>query len=266
MAQSEHIITAPAAQPLDVIEARLHVRRDDVSDDVKLKFCITAARNAAEMRTARQLVAARWRATLDSFVGYKITLQKSPVMLVESIQYVAIDGTTQTVPSTDYKVDYSAEPCRITPIFGKIWPVPLPQIGSVTVTYLAGFAAPFTVSGNNISASGWKPLAVGDALRLSNSGGVLPAPLKEETDYTVNTIVSPGIYTLALAGTPVTLTDSGTGTSFIGVVPESVKAWMLYRIGSLYENREEVLIVDRGRMENLPYIDSLLDADTVVTY
>jgi len=270
MSQSEQIITAPTAQPIDVIEARRHVRQDDVTDDAKIKACIMAARNAAEMRTQRQLIGARWMATLDGFYsaarGQVIKLQKSPVLLVESIQYLAMDGSTQTVPATDYKVDYSSEPCRITPVFGKIWPIPLPQIGSVTITYLAGFATPFTASGSNIAVSVWKPLIVGAVLRLSNSGGALPAPLQVDTDYTINTVVSPGVYTLALNGVAVTLTDSGSGTNFIGVVSESTRAWMLLRIGALYETREEVAVGTRIVVLELPFADCLLDADTVRDY
>ena len=42
-------------------------------------------------------------------------------------------------------------------------------------------------------------------------------------------------------------------------VPQGIKTWMLIRIGTLYENREEVAILNRGKVEALPYVDTLLD-------
>jgi hypothetical protein len=49
-------------------------------------------------------------------------------------------------------------------------------------------------------------------------------------------------------------------------VPQGIKNWMLIRIATLYENREEVAILSRGKVEPLPFVDRLLDAYRVVTY
>jgi hypothetical protein len=50
-------------------------------------------------------------------------------------------STWQVMPATDYTVDLACEPARITPVFGKIWPITLPQIGAVTVTFDTGYGA-----------------------------------------------------------------------------------------------------------------------------
>jgi hypothetical protein len=42
-------------------------------------------------------------------------------------------------------------------------------------------------------------------------------------------------------------------------VPEEIKHWIMMRVGTLYENREEVAILNRGKVEALPFVDSLLD-------
>lgn len=42
-------------------------------------------------------------------------------------------------------------------------------------------------------------------------------------------------------------------------VPENFRHWMLLRIGTLYANREEVAIMTRGKVDPLPFVDSLLD-------
>lgn len=42
-------------------------------------------------------------------------------------------------------------------------------------------------------------------------------------------------------------------------VPENIRSWMLLRIGSLYENREDVT---DGTANPLPHVDALLEPDT----
>lgn len=42
-------------------------------------------------------------------------------------------------------------------------------------------------------------------------------------------------------------------------VPEGIRQWILLRVGTMYENREEVAILGRGKVEPLPFVDSLLD-------
>jgi hypothetical protein len=43
------------------------------------------------------------------------------------------------MPALTYTVDAACEPARITPVFGQIWPICLPQIGAVSVTFDAGY-------------------------------------------------------------------------------------------------------------------------------
>lgn len=274
------LITPPSAEPLTLDEAKLHLRVDINDDDTLIGALIAAARDYAEGETHKQMVSARWKQVLDSFPGpsligipygrpftlpgHAIYLQRAPVIRVVSIQYLDMAGTVQTMPESDYTVDYTSEPVRITPVFGKIWPIPLPQIGAVWVNFDAGFAAPIKVDAatGTIGAPGWSALDVGAAVRLSNGGGVLPAPLAPMTDYFVHSVVSEGVYTLSatLGGDQIALSDAGSGQSFIGVVPEGLKAWLKIRLSTLYENREEVAIMNRGTIQALPYVDRLLDA------
>ncbi|MFM7010835.1 MAG: head-tail connector protein, partial [Betaproteobacteria bacterium] len=100
-------------------------------------------------------ITARWKLVMDSFPGpslmgvpagepftlpgHVILIQKSPVLNVVCINYLDMAGVMQTMPSNDYTVDTACEPARITPVFGQIWPIPLPQIGSVSVTFDVGY-------------------------------------------------------------------------------------------------------------------------------
>lgn len=47
-------------------------------------------------------------------------------------------------------------------------------------------------------------------------------------------------------------------------VPEQYRHWMLVRIGTIFENREETVVVARGRIEAVPVLDSLLQFDREV--
>lgn len=257
------LVSAPVAQPIDLAEARLHVRQDITDDDPHILQGIVTANEAAQVETQRSLVAARWKLTLDSPPSGPILLERGPVFNVISIKYIDMSGTQQTWAATEWVADLTTIPARITPRFGKDWPISLPQIGSFEVIFEAGSAAPITAdaTADTITIKGpWPTLAVGDAARFSNSGGALPAPLAADTDYYIQSVVSSGVYKVAatLGGAAIDLTTAGTCTSFIGEVPAGIKAWMLLRLGSLHENREGDTIA-RGSELSLPYIDRLLD-------
>ncbi len=151
------LITPPAAEPVSLAEAKLHLRVDFDEDDALIQALISAARQAAEMLTQRQLVTARWRMVLDSFPGpsmmgvpagqtftlpgHAILIPKSPLQTVVEIRYLDMAGIWQVMPAANYTVDNACEPARITPVFGQIWPVALPQIGAVSVTFDAGYGS-----------------------------------------------------------------------------------------------------------------------------
>ncbi|BBE50822.1 hypothetical protein OYT1_ch1265 [Ferriphaselus amnicola] len=185
------LVTPPALEPVTLSEARLHLRVDTADDDPLIGALISAARLHAEMLTARQFLPARWRLVLDRFTPM-VLLNRSPVVSVVSVRYLDMGGLWQIMPATDYVVESSSEPARITPAFGKIWPPTLPQIGSVEILFDAGYA---------------------DATK----------------------------------------------------VPDGIKRWMLLRVGSLYQHREEMSVLPAGRIDPLPFVDSLLDPYRVVT-
>jgi len=149
------LITPPAGEPVSLEEAKLHLRVDFDDDDALIQMLISSARQAAESITHRQFITARWRMTLDSFPGpslmgvpagqpftlpgHAILIPKSPVLNVVAINYLDMASVQQTMPAANYTVDSACEPARITPVFGQIWPIALPQIGAVTVIFDAGY-------------------------------------------------------------------------------------------------------------------------------
>ena len=200
---------APSIEPVALADAKNYLRLDSdlTADDTLITMLISAARLYAESYTGRSFITQKWQLTLDSFpgqmdVGYApwgvtfshpgnaVLLEKGPIQSCDSIVYTAMDGSTVTIASPaapDYAVDLAGPVGRITPGFGKIWPIPLPQIGAVRVNYTAGYGS--------------------------------------------------------------------TAAS----VPQGLIDWILLRVKSRYDMRGEVAIATRGKIEPLPWIDSLLD-------
>jgi len=155
------LITPPAGEPVSLQEAKAHLRVDFDDDDGLIQALIAAARQAAETITNRQLMSARWKLVMDSFPGpslmgvpagqsfslpgHAILIHKSPVLNVVSINYLDMAGVLQSMPASNYTVDAACEPARITPVFGQIWPIALPQIGAVSVTFDAGYGTAASV-------------------------------------------------------------------------------------------------------------------------
>ena len=197
-------IQQPTIEPVTLADVKTALRIDaDMTDeDAFVSLLIGAARRYAESYTGRSFITQRWRSVLDEFPGNTfgpnigmtggICLERGPVISVDAINYTAMDGMQQQMDMSTIAVDFSSPLPRITPCFGRIWPIPLPQIGAVQVEYTAGYG---------------------------------PAP--ED-------------------------------------VPEGIRQWIIMRVATLYENREEVAILNRGSVGILPFVDDLLNPYQVV--
>ncbi|QKE40358.1 MAG: phage head-tail connector protein [Ferrovum myxofaciens] len=277
------LISGPVVEPVSLLEAKAHLRVDISDDDALISALIVAARMHAETVTRRALIAQSWKLVLDSFPGptligipwgkpftlpgHAIILEKSQVRVVTAIQYLDMSGVIQVMPAANYTVDLTSEPCRITPVFGQIWPIPMPQIGAVEVDFSAGYAEPFVADAANGTLSIQGPWFPTQPFVLSNSGGALPSPLQPATNYWIVSMPVPDWFGLSATpgGPAITLTDTGSGTNLVGTVPEGIRAWIKIRVGSLYQHREEMAAFDKtGKVMPLPFMDRLLDPYMVV--
>lgn len=153
-------ITQPAAEPVTLDQAKAHLRVSFDDEDDYITSLITAARQFIEKATNRAIFSRQMRLTLDYFpLGYtggsistttadfltwyyrgvSIRLPMPGCVSVESVSYIAADGTTKTIDSADYTVDTVSEPARITPAPGYTWPsLQNYRPGQVIVDYTAG--------------------------------------------------------------------------------------------------------------------------------
>ena len=133
------VTTAPTKEPITLAEARHHLNLGHELDDPILAQYIGAAREAAESFTRRSFAQQTLTLTLDCFPE-EIVLPRPPVQSVTSIKYIDTDGAEQTLATSVYQFDGSAEAMpRIREAYGQSWPNTRDQMAAVTIEYVAGY-------------------------------------------------------------------------------------------------------------------------------
>jgi len=266
------LITPATTPPLHLNAIKKHLRVDGNEEDDIIAIYLAEAIGGAYNITQRQLVAARWRYDLDSF-PCEIDVPLGPLVQVVSINYTDANGLPQTVPTTDYETDHSdGSWTHIVHAIDKAWPATKDMKNAVRIVLDAGYVAPLEANSTDdtIKLTGWKDLAVNDVVRLSNSGGELPKPLKPATDYYVQSISSPGVYKLAISasGTAIDLTDNGAGLNFagqlglndsLGEIPGGFLSWLLLTVETRYSYRGGLINTPGSIISKNPFIDCILD-------
>ena len=153
-------LSPPAAEPLTLAEAKLHLRVDvDITDDDSLiTALIFTARQQAEHRTGRALVSQQWRYAIDTFPADSLELPLPKLQSVQSVTYLDADGVRQTLAGAEYDVVTDELVGRLLPSFGKTWPACRVRPGSVQVSYTCGYGAAPDVPQ---SIKAWMLLAIG---------------------------------------------------------------------------------------------------------
>lgn len=237
-------VTPPTAEPIDVLDAKAQLRIDVATEDALIKTYIAAARSYVEAVTGHRCVASTWSLTMANWPGNEIILPGYPLIEVDSVTYVDSDGTTQTAATTVYDVDTKRRPGRIMLGYNQSWPTTRGHDQDVIVTYKAGHLAPVasTFASDLLTFTG-RTLADADIVRLTNGIDDLPAPLALRTDYHVRDQSGSTCKLAATAGgAAITLTDDGTGSHFIGTMPDSFYHAMRLLVGNWFENREPVAL------------------------
>jgi len=245
-------LVPPSVEPIHLAEAKLFLRVDHVDEDSLIEGLIRRARQRCESWLEAQLIDATWELKLDEFPSetspssrlssleqLSIVVPRVPLVSVSSISYVDSNGATQTLAASVYQVAPHRLPGLIGQAFNQFWPVARLQLDAVTVTFLAGYATPLTANAATdvLTATG-RSFSNGDRVTLTNSGGLLPAGLNGETTYyVVSTTGSTFKLSMSSGGPAVDITDAGSGTTFAGQVPGSVRQAMLNLIAGWYEHR-----------------------------
>lgn len=222
------IVIPPYAEPVHINEAKNHVKGEVsiTEDDSLIESRVSAARNIVETDTGantdriKVMLATTFDLKLHCFPWWNpltsspfsyIYLPRVPLISVTSITYVDTAGTTQTMSSSLYVVDYAKGIINLA--YNESWPSTRSQPNAVTVRFVAGMAASFTaVAATDVLTILGRSFTVGDRVRLLNSGGALPTGLSTNTDYFV---IAGGQLSLTSGGLAVDITGTGSGTHFI---------------------------------------------------
>ncbi len=131
--------TEPTEEPVSLAEAKLHCRIDGTEEDSYINALIVAARRHVESRLGQALCETAFVLRLDSFPCGVLELPNAPLISVENVKCIDVNGTEQTVATTVYDVDIASRPGRLRPKFGQFWPVTRSQMNSVSVEFTAGY-------------------------------------------------------------------------------------------------------------------------------
>lgn len=135
------VITAPAAYPVTLAEARAWCRMDsnDTSQDAILTMLIASMVEQAEHLTGRAFVERTLEYSAD-FFSYEIELPYPPLIEVLSVDYTDSGGVSQTVSPSQYQVDIYGGLLR--PNQSSYWPAVGRYYNPARVRYRAGYAYP----------------------------------------------------------------------------------------------------------------------------
>jgi uncharacterized phiE125 gp8 family phage protein len=136
------LATAPTTEPIDIDEAKEHLRVDHNADDALIDGLIGSARVGCEQIARRAFLPQTWDLILDAWpTGNVIELPYPPLQSVSAITYVDSDEQSHTLSTADYGVDADSEPGRVYLKYGKSWPGgTLRPLAAIKVRFVAGYA------------------------------------------------------------------------------------------------------------------------------
>ncbi len=106
-------LTAPAAEPVTLAEAKAHLRVTSSSEDALISNLIASAREEVEAATGIALITQDWRLYLDAWPGCGIVrLPKHPVQQVTLVTVYNSQGTPASSAPSAAQLDRASRPAR----------------------------------------------------------------------------------------------------------------------------------------------------------
>ena len=139
------VVTPPASEPVSTDLFYAHTQTSYTTDQIDslASAYITAARGWCETYCNRSFPTQTLKLTLDRFPcdSGSIHLKRAPAQSVTSVQYIDANGNEQTLDPDLYFVDLNPIAPRISLLSGNSWPTTIDRVCSVSITYVAGYAA-----------------------------------------------------------------------------------------------------------------------------
>lgn len=134
-------LAAPALEPVSLAEVKAHLRVDADDEDAYITSLVVAARELIESLTGYALITQTFQMRLDAWPNEEgaVELPRPPLQSITAIEIVDENGTPVAVDADSYEVDAASRPGRILRKWDADWPEPVPDLGGIRVTFVAGF-------------------------------------------------------------------------------------------------------------------------------
>ena len=133
---------APASEPVELEEAKLHCRVDHDEDDTLIASLISAATAHLDGWTGilgRCLITQTWRQDFGCFAG-KLRLRLHPVAAITGVTYYDADNAQQTLATSVYELLTDEAGDYVALKADQDWPGTYSRAAAVSVTFVAGEA------------------------------------------------------------------------------------------------------------------------------
>ena len=238
------LVAAATVEPITRQQAKDQARISISDEDTLLDRLIATARSHVERVTSRALVLQSRRLYLDEFPASGcIEIYRAPVRAVQSVQYLDTAGDTQTLATTQYRLDKHAIPARVTEAVDVSWPDTYDVPNAVWVNYTVGHLIPFTAATTDILTAAGHGFADTDVSQVQTLAGVLPAGLSASTNYYARDAAADTLKLSATSGgAAVDITDTGTAPNVLGHLPPDIVHALALLIAHWHANREALLV------------------------
>lgn len=149
----------PAEEPVDLARVKSHLNVSIDDDDDLITGYIAAAREWCEKELRRAFVTRSYDVLFDGFYSFPrefltpewqerpslpiwgaIQLPKPPLIAIDAITYLDPNGNPTVLPPSQYRVIKGGRGAgTLTPAYGFSWPISRIEIGSVVISYHAGY-------------------------------------------------------------------------------------------------------------------------------
>jgi uncharacterized phiE125 gp8 family phage protein len=135
-------VTAPAALPISVAEAKEQMRVEGNDDDTIIERLVNAAVAFVDVQgvLGRAMITQTWGEWLAPNPS-TVMLSLGPVQSVSAIKYYDIDGVLQTATLADFNVFGTPNRITITPKTGKAWPITQTRDDAIKIEYVIGYGS-----------------------------------------------------------------------------------------------------------------------------
>lgn len=131
------LITPPAAEPVSLAEAKVHLRVENDADDALIGATISAARLFVEQATRRVLIAQGWRIWRDTWPESRlIEIPLAPLIAVDAVSVIDDAGAETELDAGLFEVDTFSIPGRVH-LIGSV-PAPGTKLNGIVIDVTAG--------------------------------------------------------------------------------------------------------------------------------